>query len=288
MTPLDVVTQISFEPIPTAFIAVTTLCYLWLVRRLGAKGRRWPGARTASWLVGEFFLALGLLSGIAAHDEMFTIHTVQHILIGMVAPLFFALSAPMTLLLQASSRRVQTGLLKILHSAVFKVFAHPITAWALYGTALFALYFTSLYAITLENDTVHNFVHVGLILAGCMFWWPVVGLDPMPFRLNYAAKMAYLFLAMPFHTILGLALQSQTTPIAPGTSLAALHAGGGLMWVSGEAVGLIGVVVVFVQWLRADERQAKREDRMNEAAAAAQLAHWRATREAAARAISQS
>src|SRR5262249_54215379 len=43
-------------------------------------------------------------------------------------------------------------------------------------------------------------------------------------------------------------------------------------------------LAVFVSWLRTDERAAKRNDRVGEAAAAAQLAHWRATREAAARA----
>jgi len=288
MKPLDLVTQISFEPIPTAMIVVTTAWYLLMVHRLQAKGRRWPWTRTASWLFAEFMLAFGLISGLAAHDEKFTLHTTQHIAISMVAPIFFALSAPMTLALQAGSRRTQTGLLKVLHSRPFMVIAHPITAWLLYGASLFALYFTSLYATTLTNDTVHNLVHVGLILVGCIFWWPVIGLDPVPYRMNYFVKMLYLFAAMPFHTVLGLALQSQTTPISPTTSLADLHAGGGLMWISGEAMGLIGGMAVFVQWLAADERQAKREDRVNEAAADAQLAHWRATREAAARATSGS
>jgi cytochrome c oxidase assembly factor CtaG len=84
-----------------------------------------------------------------------------------------------------------------------------------------------------------------------------------------------------------MALESQSTTIAPGMSLTDLHAGGGLMWVAGEATALIGVLALFVQWLRADERAAKRADRVGQAAAAAQLAHWRATREAAARAINR-
>jgi hypothetical protein len=91
-------------------------------------------------------------------------------------------------------------------------------------------------------------------------------------------------LALPFHTLLGMSLESQTTPIAPGISLTDLHTGGGLMWVAGEATGLLCTLAVFIAWLRTDERAARRNDRVAEAAAAAQLAHWRATRDAAARA----
>jgi putative copper resistance protein D len=285
MTPIEVVTQATFPVIPTVAIVVTTGWYLWSVRRLSARGRAWPVVRTASFCFAELMLAIGLVSGVDAHDENFTVHTVQHIAIGMIAPIFLALSGPITLALQASNRRVQTGLLKVLHTPVARVLCHPFFTWPFYGISIFALYFTSLYGYTLTHPVVHDLVHVHLILAGCLFWWPVVGLDPLPYRLNHAARIFYLLLALPFHTILGMALESQSTPLAPGMSLTSLHAGGGLMWVAGEAIGLVGVLAVFVQWLRADERAAKRQDRVTEAAAATQLAHWRATRDAAARAI---
>jgi putative copper resistance protein D len=129
-------------------------------------------------------------------------------------------------------------------------------------------------------------VHLHLIVAGCIFWWPAVAVDPLPKRMNYGMRIGYLLLALPFHTILGMALDSQTTPITPGTPLSQLHMGGGLMWVSGEFLGLVGVLAVLVQWLRADERAARRIDRTSEEMAAKQLAYWRATREAAAKAVS--
>ena len=283
---MDIVTQVRFEPVPTALIGITAVCYLLLVRRLPSKGRDWPASRTICWMAGELVLAIGLLSGMSAHDDLFTVEAVQFILISMLAPLLFALSAPVTLVLQVCSRRVRTAVLRAFDSRVLKTVGHPITVWALYGAAVFTLYFTSLYAESLENGTVHGLVHLGLILAGCLFWWPAIGLDPMPIKLNYPAKMFYLFLAMPFYTVVGLELQSQTKPITPVTSLAELQAGAGLLWVAGEVLGLFGVIVVFVQWLRNDERLAQRADRVNEAAAAEQLAHWRATREAAARAAS--
>ncbi len=284
MTPTEVITQATFPLVPTALILATTTLYLFGVYRLSRRGRRWPLGRTVSFCFAELLLSVGLVSGIDAHDELFTVHSIQHVLIGMVAPIFLALSAPITLALQASHRRLQTGLLKVLHSPPAKVLSNPLVTWPLYGVSLFVLYFTNLYADTLTNQTLHTFVHAHLILTGCLFWWPAVGKDPLPVRLGPWLRMFYLLVAIPFHTILGMALESQSKPIAPGVSLSDLHTGGGLMWVAGEATALLGVLAVFVQWLRADEREARRYDRVTAASAQLQLALWRETREAAARA----
>jgi putative copper resistance protein D len=37
--------------------------------------------------------------------------------------------------------------------------------------------------------------------------------------------------------------------------------GGGLLWASGDAVGLLMFAALVVQWMRASEREAEREDR---------------------------
>jgi putative copper resistance protein D len=179
---------------------------------------------------------------------------------------------------------VQTTLVKVLHSPPARVLSNPLVTWPLYGLSLFVLYFTNLYAYSLDHDVVHQFIHVHLLLIGCLFFWPAVGVDPLPRPLNHGYRILYLMLALPFHTLLGMSLESQTTPIAPGVSLSDLHTGGALMWVAGEATGLLCTLAVFVSWLRTDERAARRNDRVTEAADAVQLAHWRATREAAARA----
>jgi putative copper resistance protein D len=285
LTPLDLLTKASPAPVPVILIAASTGWYLWSVRHLAARGRSWPGLRTASFLFAELLLAVAVVSGLASYDDTnFTIHTIQHIFVGMLAPIFLALSAPITLALQASNRRVQTGLLKILHSPAARVLSNPLVTWPLYGASLFVLYFTGLYAYSVDHEVVHQFIHLHLLLVGCLFFWPAIGVDPLPRRLNHGVRIAYLMLALPFHTLLGMSLESQTSPIAPGISLTDLHTGGGLMWVAGEATGLLCTLAVFIAWLRTDERAAKRNDRVTEAAAAAQLAHWRATRDAAARA----
>jgi putative copper resistance protein D len=285
ITPVDLVTKASLDPVPAILIALSVAWYLWSVRRLAARGRAWPAVRTASFLFAQLLLVVAVISGLASYDDTnFTIHTIQHIFIGMLAPIFLALSAPITLALQASNRQVQTTLLKVLHSRPARVLTNPLVTWPLYGISLFVLYFTNLYAYSVDHEVVHQLIHVHLLVVGCLFFWPAIAIDPMPRPLSHGMRILYLMLALPFHTLLGMSLESQTNQIAPGISLSDLHAGGGLMWVAGEATGVLCTLAVFVSWLRTDERAARRNDRMGEAAAAAQLAHWRATREAAARA----
>jgi putative membrane protein len=286
MTPTDVFTQVTFAPVSICLIVLTTGLYLYGVRRMATRAPRWPTYRTVLLLAGELALVFGLISGIDGKDHLFSVYAVQHILIAMLAPLCFALSAPLTLAVRAGSDRVRHATLAALDSRAARVIFNPFFTWGFLAASLMTLYLTGLYALSMRNDVVNNLVHLDLILAGCLFWWPVVGADPIPTRLSYWYKMLYLILALPFYTILGMSLESQSTGIAPGMSVNEVHIGGGLLWSAGEVMGLLGVITFFVLWLRADERAAKRSDEYTEEAAARQLAHWRAARDAAARAAS--
>ena len=66
-------------------------------------------------------------SGLASYDDqVFAAHVVQHLLLMNFAPILFALSAPVTLALQASDRRTQQGLLKVLHHPVVEFVTNPV------------------------------------------------------------------------------------------------------------------------------------------------------------------
>ena len=271
----EVVTGSRLEPAAAFAIAVACWWYLSAAHRLGQRGRRWPWRRTSAYLGGLLVLAVATQSGIGTADTTsFTAHVIQHLLLGMAGPVLLALGAPITLALQSSNRRLRARLIKILHSRPVWVFTHPVTAWAAFGGLMFALYFTPLYAETLRSAGLHDLTHLAFVLSGCLFFWPVVGLDPTPHRLGYGARMMYVMLALPFHTIIGVALVTQTKLIAPGLSLSDQQAGAGILWTAGELLGLIAVMIVGVQWMNAEERQAIREDRRQDRqlAAAAALA----------------
>ena len=254
-------------------VIVAAALYVVGVRRLHARGRSWPGGRTAAFLTGLVVILVATESGVAAYDRiLFSLHIVQHILLGMVAPLLLVLGAPVTLALQASSRSSQRRILRVLHSAPARFLTHPLTAWLLFGTSIVTLYFTSLYELSLRNGWFHVATHGYFVLAGCLFLAHVVGLDPIPHAMGYGARLLYVVVLLPFHTFVGVALLTMNTVIASSWyshvqrrwgagPLADQRTRAGLLWISGELFGLLCIGIVVYQWMSAEERAAARNDR---------------------------
>jgi cytochrome c oxidase assembly factor CtaG len=254
----------SFDPLPIVGLVVGLVLYVGGVRRLARGGRRWPPARTASFVAGSVVVAVALLSGLASYDESrFVVHVVQHLLLSMAAAVLFVLSAPITLSLQAGSRTTQRRLVRVLHSRPVAVLTHPVTALALFGGTLFILYFTELYDLSLRNRSVHELVHLHFLVVGLLFFWMVVGVDVMRGRLPYGACLLCVMATVPVHAFLGIALMSSSSPLFSAHTLADQRAGAGILWAVGDLVTLVVGGIVLAQWMSHEERVAAREDRLH-------------------------
>jgi len=199
---------------------------------------------------------------------------IQHMLLTMVAPVFLALGAPVTLALRTLPPRGRALLLRLLHSRFARVVTFPLIPWLLFVGSPFALYFSSWYPATLDNRALHELLHVHFLLVGCLFFWPMVGVDPIPGRVAYPFRMLMLFATLPFHAFLGIAIMS-VKDNGDGLIAAAHYlplrglqgsvfqqqVGGGALWSSGDLVGLLFLAVTLTQWMKASEREARREDR---------------------------
>lgn len=264
------------EPVPLVAVALVAGLYLLGVRRLHGRGDRWPAGRTLAFLGGGLGTVLvATTSGLAAYDEvLFGAHMVQHMLLSMVASVFLALGAPVTLALRTLPARGRGGLLAVLHSRLVRLLTVPLLPWLAFVGTPFALYFTGWYAATLRHAALHELLHAHFLLVGCLFFWPLVGLDPVPGRVAHPLRMLMLFATLPFHAFLGVAIMSVR---ADGAGLIAAdhylplrglggavfqqQVGGGALWASGDLVGLLFLAVTLAQWMRASEREAGREDR---------------------------
>jgi putative membrane protein len=263
------------------FVLVLGAAYVIGVRRLHSRGRSWPATRTTAFLSGLAVVLVATESGIAAYDRvLYSLHIVQHVLLGMVAPLLLVLGAPITLALQAGSRTSQRRILRVLRSTPAQVLTHPLTAWLLFGTSIVTLYFTPLYELSLRNGWFHVATHAYFLFAGCLFLAHVVGLDPIPHALGYGARLLYVLVLLPFHTFVGVALLTMNTVIAAGwydqverrwgaSPLADQRTGAGVLWIAGELFGLLCIGIVAYQWMSAEEREAARHDRRLDLEAAA-------------------
>ena len=251
----------QLPPVAGTVLVGSAVAYGWGVERLRRRGRAWPAARTASFAGGLVVLTVALCSGLAHYDTtVFSLHMLQHLLLAMVGPPLLALGAPVTLALQAGSRPLQEGLLRVLHSGPVSIATHPLVTWVVFGGSLIVLYFTPLYAATLRHPWLHDLVHVHFVIAGMLFIWPVVGLDPHRWRLPYGARLLYVLVALPFHSIIGLALTTSTAQLWVAHTVADQQAGGGVLLLGGDLITLVIFVIVFFQWAGAEERAAARAD----------------------------
>jgi putative copper resistance protein D len=212
------------------------------------------------------------VSGLEAYDTtLVSVHMVQHMVLSMVAPIFLALGAPVTLALRTLPPGPRRRLLAVLHSRFAAVMTFPLVTYGLFVASPFVLYFSGLYRESLEYPAVHELVHLHLIAVGCLFFWPLIGLDPLPGRVSYPMRALLMFLSTPFHTVLGLTVMQSSTLLG-GDWYPSLDLGwadpfddqrlaGGILWAGGEfvAVAMLGALVF--QWMRESEREARRVDR---------------------------
>lgn len=245
---------------------------VWTLRR---RGDSWPLGRSLAFAGGMALFFFITQSGLAAYDTvLLSVHMVQHMVLSMLVPLFLALGAPVTLALRTLPRRPRRALLVVLHSRVAKVLTFPPLTLALFILSPWALYFSGWYAASLDNWWVHEMSHLHLVLVGSLFFWPLLGVDPLPGRVSYIFRLLMVVLTLPFHAFLGVTIMGQEALIA-GDHYPSLHAtypwlpdahddqhtAGGILWGSGDAVGLVFFIVLFVQWVRHSIKEAAREDR---------------------------
>lgn len=284
LAPLDFFTKARFEPLDAVVLLAGAAWYAWSLRRLARQGRTWPMVRTACFAGAWLLLAVSSCSGLAAFGRQnFSAYGSIYIVLGLVAPALLAFSSPVRLALLSSGQGRGGAWLE---SRPARLMAGPLTTWVVFCATIFVVFFSGVARATVGGGWAAQGLYLWLLAVGWLFYWPVADVDPSPRRMGYLARILYLLLSFPVFAIMGMSLESQTGRIAPGISPASLHLGGAVIWVAGETMALVGVLWVFTQWLRADERRAAAHDRDHEQVAERQLALWRASREAAARAAS--
>jgi cytochrome c oxidase assembly factor CtaG len=254
-------------------LVVSAALYLYGVWRLRQRGDHWPPGRTVAFIAGGLgSIAAVTVTGIEAYDTtLISVHMVQHMVLSMVGPIFLALGAPTTLALRVLRAQPRKALLAVLHSRFVRVLTFPLVAFGLFIANPFVLYFTDAYRQTLEHVWVHEFVHFHFIVTGCLFFWPLLGLDPLPNRWPYPGRALLMVLSVPFHTVLGLTIMQSTVLLGgdwyPNLGLSWLDpkadqvTAGGILWAGGEIVSVTMLGILVVQWVRQSEREARRIDR---------------------------
>src|SRR5687768_8036739 len=231
-TPAAIFTELHLTSLIALGLLVSAAVYLYGVWRLRQRGDHWPAGRTVAFVAGGLgSIAAVSVTGIEAYDDkLISVHMVQHMMLSMVGPIFLALGAPVALALRTLPAEARHTLLAVLHSRVARVLTFPLVAFGIFVANPFVLYFTDLYRQTLEHAWLHEFIHVHFIVTGCLFFWPLLGLDPLPNRWPYPGRALLMVLSVPFHTVLGLTIM-QSKELLGGDWYPSL----GLSWLDPQA-----------------------------------------------------
>ncbi|GAA2729717.1 cytochrome c oxidase assembly protein [Cellulomonas aerilata] len=244
-----------------ALAAVAVVLYLRAARgvRTGT-GRPWGARRTWAFLAGvaAAVVAVSPLVGDATGGARG--HMVQHVVLGMAAPLALVLGAPVTLALTSLPVAARRRAVRALASAPVQVLAHPVTAGLLHVGGLYALYLTPLYALTLRSPAVHRAVLVHFLAAGCLFAWSLVGPERTSRRPGLRTRVGVLVVASAAHGYLAKVLYARAPllPAGNGHGVGELQDAARWMYSAGDVAEVALAAALFAAWHRRRRRTSVR------------------------------
>ncbi len=235
------------------------IAYWWAAGRLLRRGDAWPRWRTISFTAGSAGVAWIAVSPLPG--DPFTAHMMEHLILGMAAPLLLALARPFTLTLRVlppgTARR---SLLTLMHSRPAAWMVFPPVAALLDLGGLWLLYRTELFAAVQHHPLGHAVMHGHVLAAGLLFTFSVCQLDPVRHRRNLPLRGATLLAAGAAHAVLAKTLYA-TPPPGTAFTTADLQTGAQIMYYGGDVVEAALAVVLAASWYQAAARTRQQRHR---------------------------
>lgn len=256
---LEVLLSVSATLVVLLALSAYLLATWWLRRR----GDDWPILRTVSCLVSAVGLIVAVL--VPLPGSAFTVHMIQHTIIGMAAPVFVALARPITLVLRAlPPGRSRRALLSLLHSTPASVVVFPPLSAALDVGGLWILYRTNFFAAVHGEPLLHAVISVHVFAAGLLFAIATTQLEPLGRRYSFMLRAASLILAAAAHDVLSKSLYAAPPPgTASMFDAADVQLGAQIMYYGGDVVEVLLAITIAWQWYRATGRADTRAQRQS-------------------------
>lgn len=181
----DVFTAWKFDPAMLAVLIVGVVGYVLGVRRYQRLVGPFPLARKVCFGTSAVLFTLATMSFIGSYEKvLFWDRALQNALLLMTTPLFFACSAPITLLTTGESRDARF-VRRVVASKPLRFLTFPAVVSMILLVTPYALYFTGWYLTSLTNDTVDALTHLVLCAVGFLYFWSRIQLDPVPKKFSH-------------------------------------------------------------------------------------------------------
>ena len=198
----------------SAAIIVATM-YLAAVVRLRRRGDQWPIHRTVAWLLGCTVLLVTTSSGLGGYlPAMFSADVVGRMLLSMPVAILLVLGAPATLARSALPAAADGGppgprewLLASLTGRAARLLTHPVVATVVFVAGF--CYLGGVFDAAAGSHGAQLAMTALLLLGGSLFFWVVIGIDPVPREVSLASRVAMLATAIALVALSGALLMER-------------------------------------------------------------------------------
>ena len=256
LTGLRWLTSWQFDAVATVVLAAVAAVYLAGVVSVSRRRRPWPLWRTLSFLAGLGVCLLAVSSSIGVYDmALFTTHMLGHLALVMVAPPLLVLGRPLILALHAVGNPWHTRIKRVLRSPPVALWFSPPVALASYTVVIVGTHLTGLMDVIMQRPWAGQVEHLAYVLIGFQFFAVALGDEPLRWNPSPPGKEVLLALAMGVDTLTGVVLfQSDQAIAMEGVAggvdpLAQTQTGGAIMWVAGDGLMIVVMLVVALLWL---------------------------------------
>jgi putative membrane protein len=243
----------------TSILFVTASVYLrgWL-RLRNASQNKIPAWRLAAFMSGLFLVWVATSSPLAVLDHRsLTIHMVKHLLLMTVAAPLILAAAPALPLLYGLPRQfidgdvvLGTGPERWLKRSL----PNPVLCWLAGTLAVIGWHLPVAFQLALRSHWTHSLEDISFLLAGLLFWWPVMQPLPSVTESPQWYVPLYLFLAtlpcdilsafLAFCNRIVYPIYLSTSQLGSLSPLQDQECAGALMWVWVTFAYLIPAVVI--------------------------------------------
>jgi cytochrome c oxidase assembly factor CtaG len=189
-------------PIPTTILL--TLVAFWYVCGFLRLRKIFPRVITfgsgGAFIGGIISIWVAVASPLSVWDhELLSAHMVRHLLLMAIAPPLIFLGRPAVFLLHFTPKQILLLVGPFLRWAptrwMGRIILHPIFCWTVATLTVIVWHIPAVFALGVRSHTWHEIQHVSFLLAGFLFWWPVVRTWPSDSHSPTWSLPLYLFLA---------------------------------------------------------------------------------------------
>jgi len=234
-------------------------------------GRPVSNGQTITFILGMLCFVIALQSPLEPLSEHFLFfHQIEHLLMRGLGPLLLILSMPLAPLLQGLPKGVRHSVLTpIIRNRIiqglYHFLGHPVIASILFIATLLIWQIPNLHNAALADQTLHNTMHVTMIVTGFFFWWLICDPRQKSSRIPFAIRIVILWVVTIPNTIIGAIITLKKDPIYAAYDvlngrlaiemMLDQQLGGIMIWGPGGMMGLIGTGVVFFLMSRSDRKE---------------------------------